>query len=76
VTRLTVLDAEPPGVGIADLLEEVTELANAGELSSLAIAMVYRDGSGDQRWSHACSSAALIGSAAVLLHRLIRGELE
>lgn len=74
--KLTVLDAEPPGTGILELLSELGKLAKANQLSSVAVAVVYRDGSADQLWSHACSSAALIGACAVLTQRLIGEELE
>ncbi len=71
-----VLDAEPPGIGIIELLQELTAQAKAGELSSIAVAIVFRDGSADQRWSFAPSGAAQIGSAAMLVHRLSSDNLE
>jgi hypothetical protein len=47
-------------------LEEVLAKAKAGEISSCAIAVVYRDGSSGRSWSKAHSITALQGSIALL----------
>lgn len=73
---LVTLDAEPPAVGAVAMLQEMLRRVKQGEISSLAIAAVLRDGSGEQDWTYAPSAAALIGSVAVLQHQLIKEELE
>lgn len=59
---LKVIDAEPLGAGVKERLEHVMELASKGEISSLAIAWVNRDGSPGWRWSHAPNTSTLIGA--------------
>jgi hypothetical protein len=68
--NLIALDAEPAGADIIDRLEEVLELARKGELSSVAIATVYRDGAPGRSWSTPPSHTLLIGSVARLQHAL------
>lgn len=68
--QLTAIDAEPLGGEIIERLEEALEKARAGELSSVAVCVVYRDGSTGNSWSTAPSLALLIASAARLQHRL------
>lgn len=69
---LKVLDAEPLGEDVVAKLEEVLKRAHAGELSSVAIATVYRDGSTGRSWSTAPSMSLLIGSVVRLEAALIR----
>ena len=73
---LVALEAEPPAVGAIGLLEDLLEQVKQGMISSLAVAVVFRDGSGDQHWTFAPSTMALIGSADVLVHRLIAEALD
>jgi hypothetical protein len=54
-----------------DKLEEALELAKSGELSSVAIAFVYRDGHSGARWSYAPSLSCLIGAIARLQHEIL-----
>jgi hypothetical protein len=72
VTDLRVISAEPLGVDIIEVLRRALEKAEAGELSSVAIAMVYRDGCTGASWSSAPSLALLLGSVARLSHILAR----
>lgn len=69
--NLRVLDAEPVCSSTVEKLEEALELAKAGELSSVALAFVYRDGSSGARWSYAPSLSCLIGAIARLQHELL-----
>jgi hypothetical protein len=65
---LVPLESEPPGADVVAKLEEVLAKAREGEISSCAIAVVYRDGSSGRSWSSAHSLTALTGSIALLLH--------
>lgn len=72
MAELLAIDSEPPGEDVIEKLEEVLAMARKGELSSVAIATVYRDGSPGRCWSKAKSMTALIGSVARLEAALIR----
>jgi len=72
MTKLKVIDAEPIGVDVVATLESVLERAREGRISSVAIAMVYRDGSTNRTWSKSPSLSALVGAVARLLAALIR----
>jgi hypothetical protein len=61
-----VLDAEPVCADTITKLEEALEKARAGHLSSVAIAVVYRDGTCGRSWSSAPNLSCLIGSIARL----------
>ena len=61
----------PAGADVIATLEAVLEKARAGELSCVAVAMVYRDGCTGQRFSDAPLTGALIGSLAIGQQRLI-----
>jgi hypothetical protein len=64
---LEPLDSEPPNTeDVVAKLEEVLAKAKTGEISSCAIAVVYRDGSSGRSWSKAHSITALQGSIALL----------
>ena len=67
-----VLDAEPPGEDVVAKLEEALGKARAGEFSSVAMAVVYRDGSAGRSWSKPPSLSLLIGAVARLEAALIR----
>lgn len=62
------LESEPRGEDVVAKLEEVLAEAREGKISSVAIAVVYRDGSSGRAWSTAPSLTALTGSIALLLH--------
>lgn len=68
--NIRVLTAEPLGEGILEHLDEVRERAERGELSSIAICCVSREGETSQCWSPAPSLGLLLGSAQVLVYRL------
>lgn len=69
--KLRVIDAEPMGEGIIERLEWALEMAKDGKLSSVAIAVVERDGSPDWRWSDAPNVSLLIGSIERMKHRIL-----
>jgi hypothetical protein len=69
--ELRVLDAEPPASDTVAKLEEALERARSGQLSSVAIAVVYRDGTCGQCWSQAPSLSCLIGAVTRMQHALI-----
>jgi hypothetical protein len=72
ITNVKVLDAEPVGADTVAKLEEALEKARAGQLSSVALAVVYRDGTSGRAWSSAPSLSCLIGAVVRLEHALIR----
>jgi hypothetical protein len=71
LASLKVLDAEPVGADAVEKLEDALTKAKAGELSSVAIAVVYRDGTSGRAWSAAPSLSCLIGAVARLQSALI-----
>lgn len=68
----SVLDAEPVGESVVKLLENIMLRAQKGELSSVAIAVVERDGTADWDWSQAPNTSTLIGSVERMKADLIR----
>jgi hypothetical protein len=68
--KIRVLEAEPPGTDTVAKLEEALERAKKGELSSVAFAVVYRDGTCGHGWSKAPSLSCLIGAVARLQYSL------
>jgi hypothetical protein len=64
-----VLDAEP--CDTVKKLEEALEKAKAGQLSSVAIAVVYRDGTCGRSWSTAPNLSCIIGSIARLQYAVM-----
>lgn len=69
-----VIDAEPLGEGIIKRLEWALALANEGKLSSVAIAVVLRDGSPDWRWSEAPNVSLLVGVTERLKFAMIKAQ--
>lgn len=70
--NLRVIDAEPAGSDIVERLEELLGEARAGKLSSLAFAVVYRDGSTGNGHSVLASIATMIGSVEALKFELLK----
>jgi hypothetical protein len=70
--ELRVLDAEPPGQAVVKVLKEALTRARKGEISSVAVAMVERDGTADWEWSHVPNNSTLIGSIERMKADLIR----
>lgn len=71
MTDVTVIPCEPAGSDILELLDDLISRAIRGELSSIAVATVDREGVTASAWSEAPSFGTLIGSVAVLQHNLI-----
>jgi hypothetical protein len=69
---LRAIDAEPPGQAVIRVLKDALDRARKGELSSVAVAMVERDGSADWNWSYVPNSSTLIGSIERMKTDLIR----
>lgn len=67
---LTVIDCEPVSPDVVATLGSLLERAHAGELSSIAVAYVLRDGNIGREWSTPPSFGTLLGSVARLLHRM------
>jgi hypothetical protein len=72
MAEVRVLEAEPVGADVITKLEEALEQARKGEFSSVALAVVHRDGTVNRSWSKAPSLSLLIGSVARLEAALIR----
>ena len=68
--RLTVIDPEPPAPDLIATLERALEQARAGDLSSVALAFVHRDGAVSAEWSTLPSRPAMLGSISRLAHRI------
>jgi len=68
---LIAIHAEPEGEDIIEQLESWLALARDGKLSSVAVAVVYRDGSTGDGFSKIHSLGTQIGAVAVLQSRLI-----
>jgi hypothetical protein len=67
---MEIMPLEPQSdASIVETLESALAEAREGRLSSVAVAMVYRDGRTGQLWSTAPLSAMLIGAIARLMHR-------
>ena len=69
---LHVIEAEPPGEDVLAKLRETLAEAEAGNLSSVAIAVVYRDGSTGSAWSSPPSAGLQLGSVTALQARLAK----
>jgi len=69
---IRVIDCEPLGKDVIDTLEYVLEKARTGKISSVAVAVVYRDGSTSNTWSAAPSASTLVGAVTRLQGRLLR----
>ena len=67
---LHLLYSEPLGTDVVERLEEVLEKARAGEISSVAIAVVDRTGTTRHNYSGMPSLALMLGSISRLAHAL------
>lgn len=68
---LRAIEPEPLGEAVIPLLEEALRLARAGELSSVAVALVHRDGCTQSLWSEPPSVGLLLGSVHILAHKIM-----
>lgn len=67
---LRAIDAEPPAEDVIATLEHALDKARAGELSSVSVLYVYRDGCTGYSRSALPSYPAMMGSAARFLHKM------
>jgi hypothetical protein len=74
--HLSVITSEPVSPDIVHYLEMALVMAKAGELSSIALSYVFRDGSPGRGWSSPPSTAALIGSLAITQALLAQSMIE
>lgn len=70
--KLRAIDAEPLGDDVIATLEEALAKAKAGDLSSVGLVVVYRDGTTGRAWSKAPSVTLLAGAAARLQYALLK----
>lgn len=68
--ELRTLTAEPLGTGIIEILEDMLVEARKGNLSSIAVAKVFRDGTTGSEWSHLPSYGLMLGALARLSYRM------
>lgn len=68
--ELLAIEPEDPTQVVIEKLEEVLKLARAGELSAVAIAVVYRDGRTGARWSPSPRFASVLGAVDRLAYKL------
>jgi hypothetical protein len=66
---LSVINAEPPAQDVIATLERALVLARAGDLSSVALAFVHRDGAVSAEWSALPSRPAMLGAISRLAHK-------
>lgn len=67
---LTALTPEPLGGNVIGTLDRALEMAEKGEVSSVAVAIVLRDGRCQALWSDAPSTGTLLGSISRLAHKI------
>jgi len=67
---LHAIDAEPQAADIIETLERALKMAKEGELSSVAVVYVYRDGATGFRRSDLPSYPAMMGAVARFQHKL------
>lgn len=70
IPSLAVLEPEPASANVISTLEEVLAEALDGRVSSVAIAVVYRDGVAGSSWSDLPSRAAMLGAVSRLGHKI------
>lgn len=68
--ELTVLPSHDRAEDVVPVLERALELAKAGDVSAVAVAMVMSDGHGKHMWSKLPSFLAMIGTIDRLKFKL------
>ena len=70
--KLVEITPNPPvSPAVAELLNELTQWVEDGKVSSLAVAVVHRDGSTSTGWSSPATLATLVGAVERVKYRLI-----
>lgn len=72
MTDLIVIPSEPVDSSVIERLKETLAAAEEGRISSVAIALVYRDGSTGDCRSRLPSVGTMIGAVSILHNRLCR----
>lgn len=70
MAELHAIEPESVSPDLIMTIEELLEKARAGELSSVAVAYVYRDGTIGRGWSTPPCFGALLGAVSRLQHRM------
>jgi len=70
MATLRTIEPEEPGEDVVETLEYLLAKARAGEISSVAVAVVYRSGIPGATWSRLPSLVAALGAVSRLAHRL------
>lgn len=73
---LRVIDSAPVNAGVVDFLEGVLAKAKDDELSAVAVALVYRDGSTGSGWSTPHSLSSIVGAVEAMKAKLVRDMIE
>lgn len=76
MAELTVIEPEPPGNGVVEYLEHCLKKAKSGEISAVAVAYVYRDGSTGSGYSEQHNLATTVGAVRALETKLVRDMLD
>ena len=69
--KLVDIPSQRPGLHLDDALQEITELVTSGEVSSMVVALVYKDGTVGYRTSELPSVAMALGSLQNAVHQII-----
>lgn len=73
-TKLVEIAPEPPGEGVVEYLEVLLERARAGEISAIAAATVYRDGSTGSGYSVLPNTSTMLGAIERLKYKILDGD--
>lgn len=71
--ELREITCEPASPDLRERIDELHEIVAAGEVSAVAYAVVYRDGSTNFAFSRLPSRATMIGAVARLQHKMLNG---
>jgi hypothetical protein len=71
MAELHKIDCEPQGNGIDALFDELRTRYDNGEISSVAVAIVHRDGTCDYLNSFCPSYTAIIGAIERMKYRIV-----
>lgn len=76
VPDLRVIDSVPADKSVTDYLEHVAAKIAEGNVSAIAVAFVYRDGSTGSGYSEQPNSATMVGAVEALKAKLVGNMLE
>lgn len=75
MVELRAIDPAPPGKEVSEYLDHVREKVRRGNVSAIAVAFVYRDGSTGSGHSALPNTATMVGSVEALKAKLIRSMI-